>query len=479
MSNSPRKPRPRKQTVVVEIGSDWIKLVQFESAKSGLAVSKMHFEKAEAPGVDVARNIAAAVKKHKFADIPVIACLSRQMVNIRMLELPSTDQAEIADMVDLQAGKQTPYSKDEILCGHRIIASVRPGYTKVMLVIVQRSLLRQHYAMLRDAGLRVERMSVTSEGMNNWSLYELEGTGTRVLLDIDSAYTDFSVVSDGGIVFTRSIMVGAGELLKDFDKCRDRFIKEVKRSIDMFESESGGSKPDRMVVSGARVENVAECLGGEIGIPVAPEDSLACIKKKPAAPDLNTGEYRAVSLTALAGVALDPGGMTFDLIPDVARMRRDLGTRVTHLSLFVMLAMAAMISASLFATIKFFLQKSRLETLRGEYHATLPAVTSAEKMQELIKVVRERQDMKFSPLSILAEIHGLVSGDLYFDIVDIDRAGRKVSLAGMAATSREIRTLVVNLEKSSLLTNVRETGTTTLDPRSNRYKFEVVCELEK
>jgi Tfp pilus assembly PilM family ATPase len=479
MSTSSKKHKLRKQAVVVEIGNDWIKLVQFEGTGAGLAISKMYLEKFTELGSGVSRAIAAALKTHKFADIPVIACLSRQMVNIRMLELPSTDPAEIADMVDLQSGKQTPYSKEEILCDHRIIGSVRSGYTKVMLVIVQRSLLRQQYAILRDAGLRIERTSVSSEGLINWASRELRDGGAKILLDIDSVYSDFAVVSDGGVIFTRSIMVGARELLGEFDKCKDRFLKEVKRSLDIFEAESGGLKPERLVVSGARVQQVSEYLAGNLSLPVSAKDSLACVVKKPAEPDLAAGEYRELSLTALAGVALDPDRLVFNLIPDVAKMRRDLEIRARHFSSFVVLAMAAMVSASLFATTKFFLERSALHTLQADYQATLPTVQHVESMQEIIKVVRERTNRKFSPVNILAEIHRQVNGDLYFDVMDIDCEGGKVSLAGTAAASSEIRTLVTNLENSPMFENVREPGTRNLDPRTSRYKFEIVCSLEK
>lgn len=479
MSTSSRRPGPRKQALVAEIGNDWIKLVQFEVARDGLVVSKMHLQKVAGSSGELSRTLAAAIRTNKFADLPAIACLSRQMVNIRMLDLPSIDPGEIADMVDLQSGKQTPYSKEEILCDHRIVGSVRPGYTKVMLVIVQRSLLRQQYAILRDAGLRIERMTVTAEGLINWARQEADAAGARILLDIDSGYTDFCVLSGGGVIFTRGIPVGGNELLRDPEACREKFGKEVQRSMDIFEAESGGIAPDRLLISGARIPTVAESLAGAVAIPVSAVDSLARIRKKPSEPDLADGEYRAVSLTALTGVAMAPDRLTFDLIPDVARMRNALEVRAKRLTTFVILVVAAMLSASFFATVKFGLQRNRLVALRREYLATQPAVESAERMQELVKVARDRRNRKFCPLTVLSEIQRVAGGDLHFDVVDIDREGERVSLAGMASTPREIRTLVNRLETSPLFENVRETGTMTLDPRMNRYKFEVVCGLEK
>ena len=127
MSTKRAKTGRRKQVVLVEIGSEWLKIVQVEAAGKALAITKLHLERFESVGADLTRAIAAAVRQHKFANIPVISCLPRQSVNIRMLDLPSTEPSEIADMVDLQATKQTPYSKDEVLCDHRILGSNRAG----------------------------------------------------------------------------------------------------------------------------------------------------------------------------------------------------------------------------------------------------------------------------------------------------------------------------------------------------------------
>lgn len=477
----------RKQVVVAEIGSEWLKLVQFGSSGRGLAISKLHLQKFESVTGELTESLAAILKEQKFASLPVIACLPRQMVNVRMLDLPSTEPSEITDMVDLQAAKQTPYSKEEILCDHRIISSGREGYTRVMLAIVQRSLLRQRYAALEEAGLEIERMSVTSEGLLNWYTRggagraagsADQGSGATVLLDIDSGYADFSVISGDALIFTRSIMIGADQLLAEFDEYKDRFVREVKRSIELCRSESGSVSLGRLVLSGAKIGQLAAGLGDALDLPVESADSLACISKKPSTPDLQSGEYGAVSLTALTGAALAPNMLEFDLVPDIVRMRKALVARARRLSLFVILAVAAMISASILATVKVFLTEKRLESLGKQFDAIQPGVVRIERMQELIKVVRERQDTKFAAISLMAEIQGLVSGDLYFDALDIDREGEKVSLNGSAGSTRDIRTLVDKLRQSPLFEDVRQTGAEVLDRRSGRYKFEVGCILE-
>ena len=159
-SNSTRK--HSGPSVIVEIGNDWLKMMQSAPSRGGVAVSKLCVENFGSSGADLAKLISRSIKQYKFSRMPVIACLPRQAVNLRMLELPSTDPHEIADMVDLQVGKQTPYSKDEIVSDYKILGSGRSGYSRVMLVIVQRGVLRQRFSVLEEAGVEVQRMSVSS-----------------------------------------------------------------------------------------------------------------------------------------------------------------------------------------------------------------------------------------------------------------------------------------------------------------------------
>jgi len=154
-------PGPAKTTVLVEVGSEWLKIIQAEPRRGGVGISKIHLEKVSGTSRAIADQVKTALRKGRFAKAPVIACLPRQMMTVRMLELPSTDHEEIGDMVDLQIGKQTPYSRDEIAFDYRVAGSGRNGYTRVMLAIVQRSTIRDRYYILEEAGVNVERMTVS------------------------------------------------------------------------------------------------------------------------------------------------------------------------------------------------------------------------------------------------------------------------------------------------------------------------------
>jgi Tfp pilus assembly PilM family ATPase len=468
-------------SVVVEIGNDWLKMIQAQPSRNGLVVSKVHLEKFASAGAELSQALARAVKAHKFAKVPVIAYLPRQVVNIKMLELPSTDPNEIADMVDLQAGKQTPYSKDEIVCDYRIVGSAREGYSKVMLVIVQRGVLRQRFSTFEDAGIEVRRMSVSSEGLLNWCRDALGGGagGAVAVLDVDSFYSDLSVVAGGNLEFSRSILIGANQLTADYETWKDKLVREVKQSLDMWQAESRGKTPEKLVVTGAgfNFKDFGKYAGTQLGLASESRNCLNSVSKMPSSPSLSGPEYQAVSLTPLIGAAMAPENLDFNMVPDSVVLRKGLVDKAKGLTAFGILLMALLVSASLYGTLKLYFKQDTLDRLEQDRKAKEPAVQNVNKMIKFITVDRERRDIRFSIVSLLSEVHKLVPEGMNLDPLTIDVDRGVVAASGEANAMEDVQGLVNALEQSSLFKDVKEN--TKKNESGAGFRFQIECMLEK
>lgn len=470
----------KKPVVIIEIGNDWLKMIQAEPSRGGASISRIHLEKVGAGSVS--QSISKALKKLKFAAGPVIACLPRHMVNIRILELPSTESDEIEDMVDLQVGKQTPYSKEEIVSDYRIIGSERAGYTKVMLAIVQRSVARERFHILEEAGVEVERMSVSSEGILNWYAHAVSSDGgAGVLLDIDSFYSDLMVVANGRPVFTRSILVGADQLLADYEKSKEKFAREVKRSLEICQGETPGLIAGKLFITGAgpNIKGLSEYLGGQLEIVCDTADCLSSVKKLPRKPDVRSPAFHPVSLTPLIGIALAPQNMEFNLTPDSVKLRKGLVEKAKSLTTLGMLVMTVLISVSTWTTLKFYFKRDRLNELRENIRKTEPTAKKLEEMRAIIKAVEGRRDPRFSAVNLLADILPRVPEDIRFSLMDFNIDDKAVRLGGLSGSRPDVSTLVKNLEKSALFKDVKVEGALKRDRKSDKYSFLVVCTLEK
>jgi len=481
MSSNKTKARPSGPSVVVEIGNDWLKIAHAVPHRGTVALQKLHLQRFETLDGSVSKAISDAFKRLKLPQVPVLGCLPRQAVNVRMLELPSTDPAEIADMVDLQVGKQTPYSKDEIVSDYRIVPSDRDGYSRIVLAIVQRSVLRQRFSILEEAGVDVRTMSVSSEGLLSWARSALPPQGLSAILDVDSFYSDLSIVSGGQLLFTRSILVGANQLLENGDRWREKIAQEIQGTFETFRGESGGGSPDSIVLTGAggRIDGLAEHLGEQLAIPSSTLDSLRSVSRRPAEPAVGEGEFAPVSLTAVIGMAMAPQNLQFNLIPDSVRLRKNLSTKATSMATLGILLMAVLVAASLLANVRVFLLRERLSDLRAENMRTGPQAAEVLAMQDAIGLIGERQSGRLAAVSLLKELHGWVPENVLLDGLSFERAGEGLVLDGTASQRRDISRFIKALEGSRLFRDVHEGGSTTVDSQSGKYKFQIVCSLER
>jgi len=189
----------KKPTVAVEIGNDWLKVLESEHSTHGGLVTKVRFTKLAQIKGPVSTEVSRIFRELKLNTQSVITFIPRHLVTVRILEFPSTDPKEIDDMVSLQVAKQTPYSKEEIVSTHRIIDTEREGYTKVMLVIAQRNIITKRVEALEQAGIKVEKVGLSTESVYNW--FRLTHRRQMdvdlkpiALIDIDSNYSDFMVI---------------------------------------------------------------------------------------------------------------------------------------------------------------------------------------------------------------------------------------------------------------------------------------------
>ena len=159
-------------------------------------------------------------------------------------------------MVDLQIARQTPYSRDEIVFDYRLFRSGKEGYTRVMLVIAQTSLVRQKYRFLEESGMSARLVSVTTDG---W-LAALEsgaisvapqGGGPVAFLDMDSESGDLMVLNNGVPLFSRSMPVGATQLMAEGDRQGEVCAQEIGRALEIFKNETPAVSVASLVLAGA------------------------------------------------------------------------------------------------------------------------------------------------------------------------------------------------------------------------------------
>lgn len=460
--------------VVVEVGNDWLKIIQAERARSGIQVTRAFVHRLEGSVEPVADVIANAIETGDFADVPVRLCLPRHLANVRMLDLPSTDPREIADMVDLQIGKLTPYSRDEIMIAYRFVGAAREGYTRVMLVIVQRAAVRQRFVVVEDAGLDVVGTWISSEGLLSW--YAASGVNPdagTILLDVDAGYTDFAVVSGGGLGFTRSIMIGAHHLIEDAPRWTEKYIQEMRHSLEVYRSEGGGQTVGRILLTGAgpHVAGLDQQLREALDLPVEAIDPLQPVTLAAGVTVLQEPASREVSVAPLIGALVSPDAQELDFTPDAVKFRRALERKARQMTVFGVEVMAALMLAAIFAEGCFHSKRTYRDALQASASQAEREADKIEQMRLKTRVIADRLDPVRSPLNMLREIQGALPDSVYLTGITMEE-GKQIVIRGWSPTGSDVAQLVSALEKSPLFKGVKRGSST-------RQDFEIVCQPEK
>jgi hypothetical protein len=456
----------------VEMGGDWFKLVQVSRTKAGSQVTQLALKRMEeiegmrGPGLLHACGVSGRIGA-------VLACLPRQMVNVRLFDLPSGDPREIADMIDLQIARQTPYSREEIVYDYRVVDSERPGYTRIMLVIAQSSHVRQRVRAIEEAGFEVEAVAVSTDG---WlaMLQEggAEGDGLMAYLDMDSSHGDFLILQKGAPLFSRSIPVGARDLAGNREGQEERLAQELSRALETFRNENAAGVVERVEVSGvaARLAGLPERLQTWMKIPVSAAGGLGAANL-PDHPAL-----QMASVTGLLGATVGSARLQVNLIPETVSLRKAVAVKARRMTLAAILLMAALGLMSLWVESRLQRREAYLAQLDHMIRETREPAESVDAMRRKVDLVAARLDSKMLPAKILAGIHDAAGERIVFTSLEIAGAG-KVVCRGVAEGGADVGGLVSALEASPLLKNVQTMRTS--KNKEGLMEFEIGCDTER
>lgn len=464
-----------RRITVIEWAGDWLKLARAENAR----VTGLWFRRVEG---DPVLALAGLLRELPGDPGTVVAILPRPMATLRLLEFPSLDPREIRDMVELQIGRLTPYSRDEMVADFKIIGSERAGYGRVLLAIAPASAARQRFGLPEECGLTVERLTVGTEAlMNVAALRDRPDVG---VLDLDSNAAEFCVRHGGQPVYSRTIPVGVTALTQQTVEEEHRFLQEFHRAVDGYRNENPGARLETVLVTGAALpsEDWLARLRTEAGVALetAPVDSDL---PEEARTTLAAAVAAGVSLSAVLGAVRAPDQLGLNLIPETVLSRRTLEKRARQLTGLGILVLALLTLASLALEGRMARRQNLLSELRRELAKTSPAAARVEAHTHQALVAGARLDARKTAVRVLSELHALIPETVTLTAIQIDRAtpvGQAVptlviTLRGQAPTVGDTVRLVGVLEESPALANVRSTRTATVRDKTD---FEITCEVE-
>jgi Tfp pilus assembly PilM family ATPase/Tfp pilus assembly protein PilN len=479
----------RKVVVALESSGECLKLAQVQFGAKGKKIVKLVARTAVLQE-DLSKTLMGLVEEGFLATDSVLISIPRNLVTVRNLQLPTTDPQELKEMVNLQAVKQTPFLKDEIIADFHVVRSSPEGYTDVILVTTHRSVPNANLKTLDEANLQGEGVRLSSQGVfHTYLLLQgISGDQARdpvAIVDIDSSFSDFMVVEDGQICFTKALSVGPAKLMIDGEggeKEVEKFTEEIQRAVDIYGNEGIGERISKLVMMGAEVDipGLIPGLRAKLHIPVERISLTDGVEVSPEMLDLPDAQRESLSFSAVLGLAWEPDASLIDLTPPEVRLRESLAQKGKAMTSLGVLVIIILMATTLFVSQQIYSRKQYLEQLNQEVQQTQKEANEVEAMRTKIKLIRDASGSENSSLEILTVLHKNIPADIYLKSINFE-AGSHLILKGVAEKMSEVFGFLATLEKQPNFHHVRTKHVTRSTRKGGKGEidFEMTCLLAK
>ncbi len=470
---------------VLEIDGDWLKIVQVKPSRKESKIVRIVVEKMLPDSDDKAPDrITALLKELKINPNLLTVSIPHQLVVIKNLELPSVNPVEVKDMVELQIGKQTPFTKDEIIYDYEIVSTNAEGYSRIILVIVHQDVVRSSLKTLEKAGLKTEKVSLSSEGLFAWYKVASKEEVTDqpyALIDVDYDKSDFIVVLKGKVIYYRNISIGFLQSIEALEKWHAKFIEEINHSIYAYHSEMINEEIAKIVITGAKMLSGSlnkDVLKAVVGLPV---DIIPQIENAPLT-DKCLKEYgeitKDVSLSCLFGLGLNPDGARINLIPQQLQIEKGVREKGRDLYLFgIYLAFILATASSIFLG-RLYTKEQYLGELKQQVSKVQHKISRINDMIDETEGIKMRSSTRNLMLNFIFEKHRVIPPDIYLTSIRFNGKDR-LTIRGASPVMSEIFTFVNVLEESKYFQDVKTKFVTTRSVKGKDLtEFEIICPLD-
>ncbi len=478
----------KKPNLYIEVDKKYLKILQSEITPNGPVVTKLLIEPVFGLSEEeIAKLLNDTASSNGIKLDSVTFIISRERTMVRYIRLPALDKSEIEKMVSFEITKQTPYSQDEIISDYEVLGRDAEGYSRVMLVVSPKNEIVRINHILGISGNRLKRIRLSSEVIIGW----LDTAGVTLtkeknicLIDIDSDDTEIIIVSGGKLSFSRSISIGALDILEQEwqdDSSKTRLVDEIKRSIAAYLKEKTTEARDisEFVVTGANsvIKSFAEFFAIAVETPCKAVNVLhgAFLADEALA---ETGIPQDVSMCAVCGGPFAGEGINLISQDEKKKQSQNVAIRkiigITITSFLIFSVVLALIG------LKIYQEEKLLNELELMYGQIEPAASRVEIKFKKLRSIKEQLSGEASSLHVIYSLHNLIPENIFLLDFNYDDPSRVVRFRGMARKISDVFKLVTLLESSVSFSNVQTRSVTEKRTRGSAViDFQIRCNFKK
>lgn len=397
----------------------------------------------------------------------IIGVLPREQIITRLVRFPSTDAAEIAEMAELYAKAQLPYTKGQAVVDTRILQQDQ-GFSTVSLVACQRDVVERHLAVLSEAGLHSALVTVTSWGVMGWSRNVSPALEQPALIvNIDDARTDFVLISGDRLLASRSVGQGVQEW-QHLPETAELLVTEVERTRTTLRKELPGIEAKTLVLTGlGELAQWRETVAQRLNLPVTVIEASKATEV--------AVEGAAISPVVVAGVAVSEQRDLVNLSPSEARAHVHERRQLKELKTVTGLLIAAMVLAGALLTVS-LLRHQRLNAQLEQMVDTLePKAKLVRERGRSVDLVRALFAERRRLAETLSGIFQATPEPVSLEALTVEQGRHEITVRGLAASTQTVLEYIQRLEQLEGIEAVElKYSTSRSTPSGERTQFELM-----
>ena len=262
------------------------------------------------------------------------------------MRIPSFDEIEIRNILELQATRQIPYAKEEIVTDFKVLEQSRDGFSDVFFAIVHQDVIKKRLDILFSLGINAGVVSISTDSEWSWFLKQnIENIKSPfAILDVGDLNAEVIIARESSFQFSRSFSYKHDNPVK--------FIEELKVTFSSYASESD-IKIEEIIISGQEEEiaDISQLIESELNLPTKKFQQSEKIMF-PDGSKMDTGLFKKDSFNSLLGCVFNPTALSLNFVPKSIVFTRQMKAIRRNLYIFMFLFVATLISASLICYVK-------------------------------------------------------------------------------------------------------------------------------
>jgi len=469
--------------VSVFLSDTCLKIVR--SHGNGMSAKVSHALSKDISGVGSAQLssvIHSALSGINTKNSNLLFILPQSMVTTKNIEIPSVNSGEINSIVNLQASRHTPFSRDEIQMGYINIGVHKKNYTKVLLAIANKNTLKERLITLQAAGLKFKNVFFSPEGVGPFysSILKLKGKSAPVgIVDVDEDSTNFIVIYRGTAITTRNIPVGRAHLQGQGAAAHEQLVDELKNSLDSYIAEDIESAPANFVLTLDNEEtkslqmNLQQRLNWDVQI--VPYINHVKIDKN-VLNQITTGSQRVSFLDVIASAAFARTAK-INMVPEEFQLQKSIeeqGREVLKAAIFGFLLL--ILVGGLFG-LKIYFKNTYLKNMMSSYEQKRKEVVLLEDRSAKTKILRDFLSSRMVGLDTIKGLYQNIPNEIYLTGVEMDEEGN-VRIQGISDVASIVFNLGTSLKESEFFKSVDIKSTTAKKDRGKDVSaFEITLQI--